>query len=132
MSTQRIMHPSISDDLFAEMGMPRLFEYTGIRFNYRPLSGSPRHVEAICLYEEVPPRDDEVGESRQERLWLSVSRDPIEGIDDPRLGDSGLRDGDSPDSPWSFQGEIRNESAHAWELLFARIRPMRYGPRTAT
>jgi hypothetical protein len=79
----------------------------------------------------LPPQEDETTEKRKERLWLAVSRDSLEGIDTPQLGDSGLRDGDNADSPWAFQGEIRNESAHAWELLFARNRPQRYGPKTA-
>ena len=128
----RISEPPIFDQLFAEMGMPVLMEYTGIRFTYRSKTGRTRNIEAICLYEQLAPSEDETSEKDKEYLWLAVSRDPIDGIESPQLGDSGLRDGDSADSPWSFQGEIRNESAFAWELLFARIRPQRYGPKTAT
>jgi hypothetical protein len=125
-----ISEPPIGDQLFAAMGMPVLMHFTGIRFRYIPKTGERRDIEAMCLYEEGSPRDDEISETRHERLWLAVSRDPLEGVESPQLGDSGLRDGDNADSPWSFQGEIRNESAFSWELLFARNRPQRYGPRT--
>ena len=36
---------------------------------------------------------------------------------------------DGETAPWGFQGEIRNITAGSWELLFARLRPRRYGPR---
>jgi len=48
------------------------------------------------------------------------------------LGDSLLRtELDDEDSLWSFQGEVRNESSVSWELLFARLRPRRYGPKNS-
>jgi len=125
-----VSEPSIFDDLFAEIGMPALMHYVGTRFTYRAKTGSKRDIEAIAIYEENAVREDEIEERRQERLWIAVYRDPNLGIAAPQLGDSGWRDGDEADSPWSFQGEVRNESAKVWELLFARIRPQRYGPKT--
>jgi hypothetical protein len=126
----RVTHPSIAEELFARMGLPLLRHYLAMRFRYIPKNGRPRDVEAICLYERPAAAADEETERRVERLWVAVSRDAGDGIPSPRLGDAGLRDGDDEDSPWAFQGEVRNESANAWELLFARQRPQRYGPKT--
>jgi len=76
--------------------------------------------------------EDETTERVQERMWVAAWRDVMRGIDAPELGDSLLRaELDDEDSPWSFQGEVRNESSVAWELLFARLRPRRYGPKNS-
>ena len=107
-------------DLFAES------------FTYKAGGGGPaRVVSAACRYEKLADSDEPAGEDEQERMWVQVARDPAcerGGIEAPELGDWGLRATDSPADPWSFQGEIRNETPHGWELLFARNRPRRYGP----
>jgi hypothetical protein len=127
----RPSQPSIVESMFERLGLPVLMHYMGMRWTHIPKVGAPRDVEAICLYEQPAASIDGEGEKQMERLWIAVSRDESDGIAGPQLGDAGLRDGDEEDSPWAFQGEVRNESAHAWELLFARIRPRRYGPPTA-
>lgn len=124
--------PSQFDNLFAAAGLPHLLEQFGVACAYLPkprANQSPRDIRAICRYEEPAAEEEDTGDRQKELLWVSCRRDCSAGIDAPALGDALLRHGvDAADSPWSFQGEVRNESPGSWELLFARNRPRRYGP----
>ena len=132
MSPIPIAMPSQFDRLFVASGLPILIQQFGVWAAYTPKTGpdrSPRDILVICKYDRPAAEETETSESVKEWLWVATYRDVMRGIDAPELGDSLLRaELDPPDSPWSFQGVIRNESTHAWELLYARIRPRRYGP----
>jgi len=127
--------PSQFDRLYSGVGLPVLLQQLGIWAVYRPKAREnqpPRDILVICNYERQAPLEDETTERVQERMWVAAWRDVMRGIDAPELGDSLLRaELDDEDSPWSFQGEVRNESSVAWELLFARLRPRRYGPKNS-
>jgi len=127
--------PSRFDRLFAATGLPILLQQFGVWAVYRPKPGpnrSPRDILVICNYDRPARLEYETTERVQERLWVAAWRDAMRGIDTPELGDTLLRaELDSEDSLWSFQGEVRNETSIAWELLFARVRPSRYGPKNS-
>jgi len=111
-------------------------EHFAEQVTYRPAAGGPsRTVVASCTRETLEERQGDLLDREQERLWVHVCRSPQArrgGIDRPGLGDSLLRVQDPPDAPWSFQGQIKDETEYSWGLLFGRNRPRRYGPRTAT
>ncbi len=118
------------DDLFAAAGIPPLMEQFGISASYRPVEGLGRTITVGCSEDEPGDQQDETTERRYERLWVFCRRSATLGIDDPQHGDAFLRDKvDDDTTPWGFQGEVRNVTAGSWELLFARLRPRRYGPR---
>ena len=122
------------DRQIAASTLPLLLQQFGVRGVYRPkgrVNQSPREVYALCRPDEIAPDQDATGERQRERLWITCWRDVGRGIDAPELGDGFQRSElDPEDAQWSFQGEVRNETSVCWELLFARIRPRRYGPKT--
>jgi len=121
---------SLYDDLFAAAGIPSLMEQFGIPASYRPVEGPGRSITVGCSEDEPAGDQDETVERQHERLWVFCRRSSTLGIEAPQHGDALLRDGvDGETAPWGFQGEIRNITAGSWELLFARLRPRRYGPR---
>ncbi len=101
---------------------------------YRPAAGgAARTVTGPCVIEKLDDEFTAAGEDEREQLWFQCARDPAGdrgGIDRPELGDSIIRATDPPDSPWTYQGKTQNETDHSWQLLFARNRPRRYGPRS--
>ena len=118
------------DDLFAAAGVPLLMDQFGISARYAPRDGPARTITVGCSEDEPADDGDETTEHQHERLWVFCRRSATLGIEAPQHGDALLRDGvDDETAPWGFQGEIRNETAASWELLFARLRPRRYGPR---
>ena len=119
------------DDLFAAAGIPLLMDQFGIPAVYTPIDGGPaRSITVACTEDEPADDQDETTARQHERLWVFCRRSAALGVDDPRHGDALLRTGvDEDTAPWGFQGEIRNATAGSWELLFARLRPRRYGPR---
>ena len=122
--------PSSFDDMFAAAGIPLIMDQFGISAGYRPREGPPRTITVGCSEDEPGDQQDETTERQHERLWVFCRRSATLGIDDPQHGDALLRDGvDDDTAPWGFQGEVRNITAGSWELLFARLRPRRYGPR---
>jgi hypothetical protein len=103
-------------------------EHFGETAVYQENGQEPREVNGVGQYAKPedlkrPEEDDE-----QEELWWYCLRDDAAGgIAAPELGATLLRPDDSEDSPWTFQGQVRNASDESWELLFARNRPRRYG-----
>ena len=99
---------------------------------FRPANGGGlRSIVGSVIYDETLEEGEYVEED-QERLWVLVLRDESVsrgGIARPVVGDTITRANDRHPEPFSFQGQIRNESPHAWELLFARNRPAAYGQR---
>ena len=101
------------------------------RLLYFPVDGSPRaitaHVEAEQNFTVL---DTQSGELMEQQV-VSCSRDPQatstcgvkrSGIDRPRIGDELLRSArvDPRQEPYTFTGEIRQESRHKWRLVFQR------------
>ena len=123
------------DDDFADAALPDFFAEFGRVVTFLPATGQSRQI-TMCLAEDGRDHEEkELVEEKQERLWVKVHRDPSNaaygGIASPRQGDSLLHPdetGDDP-TPFSYQGEIRNPDPYAWELLFARNRPIGYRGR---
>lgn len=121
--------PSTFDALFTAAGVPLLMDQLGIPAHYTPREGAARAITVVAAYQEQETIADQLVEREQELLWVTARRSATTGISAPQSGDRLLRDDeDDAEAPWSFQGQVRNASLGCWELLFARIRPRRYGP----
>ena len=90
-----------------------------------------RTAEAVVTPDEEMVDEGEHHEERQERIWVLVRKDEAhangglanaKGYGLKRLGDSDPR-------PFGFQDRIRNANGNDHELLFARNRLERVGPR---
>lgn len=108
-------------------------ELFGEAATYDPKDGPARTVNGRGVY----AKDEDVVfggvvTAESEILWWSCCKDPAcnaGGIDRPQLGETLVREGvDQPNTPWAFAGQIRNEKAGGWQLLFQRNRVRRYGP----
>ena len=94
-------------------------------------TGPARTVTITASYDADADMIGDVVGLETERLWIKCLRDDSAtkgGIGSPEVGDQLLRAEDAADAPWGFAGAKRNETPHAWELLFERNRPKRYGP----
>ena len=83
--------PSRFDRLFATTGMPTLLHQFGIPALYAPkarANQSPREIYVLCSYDRPASLENETTESEYERLWVTVWRDAVRGIDAPEQGDS--------------------------------------------
>ncbi|HUT14436.1 MAG TPA: hypothetical protein VMY42_28380 [Thermoguttaceae bacterium] len=113
--------PFLNTDHFAE------------QVTYTPVhGGGSRTVTVKIEYVKNPEERTQIGEVDREEIWVKALRSTDtdrSGIPTPETGDAILRDGDRPDRPWTFQGPIRHETPHDWQLFYARTRPSRYGPR---
>jgi len=100
---------------------------------FTPVSGGGSRAVTVSIQYAKHPRDEtDTGEVDREEIWVKCLRSldtDRSGIPEPQLGDAIVRAGDRPDRPYTFQGPIRDETPHDWRLLFARNRPVRYGPR---
>jgi len=98
---------------------------------YQPNNGRARPVVVGIVYAAA---DDVVGEMLDldaETIWVFARKSTSgtkSGIDQPRRGDQITRPDDDASRPFTYQGQIRNERATDWELLFARRRTYRTGP----
>ena len=124
--------PAISmfDQNAIDMGLPELFETYGISLTVQESEDEDeKTIVGMCQYEHDPDMLSESGDAKKEHLWVMVERDAETGILDPNYKTTLMRDSeDDEETKWSFQGEIRNQTGVVWELLFARIKPRRYGP----
>jgi hypothetical protein len=124
------------DRLFAATGMSLLLGQHGVPVTFIPAGGPPRTVTAILDYVREENQQAEGQEIEQEELWITVRRDPDAaegGIGAIAIGDAIERlgqDKDDADSRWSWQQRVRDATADLWDLLFARKRPRRIGPRS--
>jgi len=100
---------------------------------FTPRHGGGARTVTVSIQHTKHPRDEtDTGEVDREEIWVKCLRSldtDRSGIPEPELGDAIVRAGDRPDRPYTFQGPIRDETPHDWRLLFARNRPVRYGPR---
>lgn len=103
-----------------------------VSVTFRAKSGGRERTITVGWHEaefEIAPAGDLVEEER-ERVWVKCLRDESAekgGIARPEIGDRLWRETDEPDAPWGFAGSVRRETPHAWELLFERNRPRRFG-----
>jgi hypothetical protein len=109
-------------------------DFFGVTASYDPKNGVARNVNGRGVF----AKDEDVVfggvvTTEAEVLWWTCCKDPTcdaGGIDSPQLGEMLVRDGlDQPNNPWAFAGQIRNETAGGWDLLFQRNRVRRYGPK---
>lgn len=111
-----------------------LFYRFGEQVTLLPPSGQSRAVEAVVTPDEEVVEEGESQEERQERIWVLVRKDESHangGLADAR-GYGLKRPGDSDPRSFSFQDRDRNENGNDHELLFARNRLERVGPRQRT
>jgi hypothetical protein len=100
---------------------------------FTPVHGGGSRTVTVSIRHAKHPRDEtDLGEVDREEIWVKALRSTDtdrSGIPTPELGDAIVRAGERADRPYTFQGPIRDETPHDWRLLFARNRPVRYGPR---
>lgn len=115
-------------------------DHFGELVTYQPAGGGPaRTVRAHCQRTKAQDDAETIRDVDREELIVKLPRDRTteqangyDAVDDPQEGDILLRPGDSPDHPWTYQGQAhRNagapgETPHTWYLLFARHRPNVY------
>lgn len=117
--------PSDFASLFADTAMAGLLALHGVAAVYQPLGGPARPLAVLWALEEQPAAERDV-ETDEELAWVGCLRDAAAGIDRPRLGETLRVEGDPPESPWTFQGAIKDVTETTWKLRFGRIRPRRY------
>jgi hypothetical protein len=94
---------------------------------YTPAGGAPQSLKAHVRYRKQTQTNDRTRDET-EVIEVLVSRDPtntaIGGIDRPQSGDRFTRPSErDPDCrPFSFTGEIVDETTLNWRLVFSRRR----------
>ena len=85
--------------------------------------GAARPIDATCVRSTVVVDEGENGtKTSVDQLSVRVTRDPVNGIDDPIPGYTIMREsGRDPDRrPYQFDGEIEKEGLGFWILIFQR------------
>jgi len=95
---------------------------------FAPKVGQARTI-TVKIERDQQTEFDELGnEKTRDRILVSVFRDPTDatvgGIGDPRVGDMILRgvDRDPERRPFTYHGEIENETPYSWKLVYGRTR----------
>jgi len=114
-------------------GLADLFYQFGESLVYRPAGGgTSRTIIGIVQPEDRDIEEGQAVERDIERVWITIRRDAAHatdgGINAPAIHDEMLQNSESEPVPYKYQGEIRNQSADTWDLLYARKVVRRQGP----
>lgn len=104
-------------------------EHFGETGTYCTAAGEEIEVDVTVNYRKLDDAGEQILDRDQEELELSICINPNAargGVANPGDGDTYLRAGENPESPWSFQ-RVLAETSGEWKLMFARRPPKRYG-----
>ncbi|MHC4179684.1 MAG: hypothetical protein ACYSWU_19400 [Planctomycetota bacterium] len=127
---------STFDTDFAASAIADHFAYYGREVTFLPAEGPPRTITAILTDAGQEVVEGRILDEEQHGVWLEVRRDESHadgGISSPGQGDAFRHPDEAEDStPFTYQGQRRNENPDTWELLFARNRLDAVNPRSFT
>lgn len=115
----------------AEIGPFLNSDHFADEVEFTPHAGGGTRTITVAIEYDQEVGNEEFVEKDQERIWVKCLKEESAakgGIGRPQLGDTLKRQNDRYPAPFSYQGEVRDETPHSWVLLFARNRPGRYGP----
>ncbi len=98
---------------------------------YHPAVGDERAVLALIEHEQRR-HEDEVVVRDDERIVVTVGRDETHekgGVELPKIGDGLMREVDDGWGKFAFTGEVVNQTAHSWKLVFTRPKSRALGGR---
>lgn len=123
---------SRADSEFA-VGLADQFYQFGESLVYRPGGGgTSRTITGIVAPDDRTIEEGAAVERDVEQVWITVRRDASHatdgGIDAPATHDQLVQNSDPEPTPFVYQGQIRNQTADVWDLLYARNIVRRQGP----